>query len=426
MVAPTAGHGSPRAGLVVLLLALGPFGAGYFLSYLFRAVNAVVAPDLVRDLNLSAGDLGLLTAAYLFAFALFQLPLGILLDRYGPRRVQAALVFVGGLGALMFSYGSDATTLTVARALIGLGFAGGLMAGFKAVVIWVPAERRAFANALVMSAGAVGLIVSTSPAEAAIAQFGWRNVFLLLAGITFLTALAILVLVPDHGSQGVSPAALRTQVRQLGRILTDRVFLAIVPLLALTAGAQIAIQTLWAGPWLRDVAGMSRDQVADMLALAAVAFLVGVLASGAVADWLQRRGVSLLTTMLAFLIVFFGAQIAIILELTAYNALIWFAFGMCGQVAVLGYPWLAQHFGSELAGRSNAGVNVMMFGAAFFIQYAIGIIIDMSPQSATGGYPPDAYRAAFGVFLLVQIIALVWYVANLGLIRRTEQAFRRS
>ena len=85
---------------------LAPFALGYFLSYLFRAVNAVVGPDLVAELGLSAAELGLLTSAYLFAFALFQLPLGVLLDRFGPRRVQAACSRCAALGALLFAIGA--------------------------------------------------------------------------------------------------------------------------------------------------------------------------------------------------------------------------------------------------------------------------------------------------------------------------------
>ena len=170
----------------IALLALVPFSFGYFLSYLYRAVNAVVAPDLVRDIQLDAAGLGLLTAAYLLAFALFQLPLGLLLDRYGPRRVQAALVGWAAVGSVMFAVGENVTTLTIARAIIGMGFAGGLMSGFKAVVLWVPEARRALANACVMSLGALGLLVATVPMEFAVQAIGWRRVFWWLAGITAL------------------------------------------------------------------------------------------------------------------------------------------------------------------------------------------------------------------------------------------------
>ena len=159
------------------MIALVPFSLGFFFSYLYRAVNAVIAPDLVRDIGLSAGELGLLTASYLFAFSMFQLPLGILLDRYGPRRVQATLVAIGGIGALIFAMAESIAVLTVARAIIGLGFAGGLMSGFKAVVIWVPEARRALANAWVMSTGALGLLIATAPMQIVVQNFGWRLAF---------------------------------------------------------------------------------------------------------------------------------------------------------------------------------------------------------------------------------------------------------
>ena len=185
--------------LVVLVLA--PFALGYFLSYFFRSVNAVVGPRLVADLGLSAAELGLLTSAYLFAFALFQLPLGVLLDRFGPRRVQAALFACAATGALLFAIGQDIATLTVARALIGLGFAGGLMSGFKAVVLWVPEPRRALANAGIMSFGALGVLVATVPTELAVQAVGWRSVFVGLAAITFAVATLIFVAVPEQGAR---------------------------------------------------------------------------------------------------------------------------------------------------------------------------------------------------------------------------------
>ncbi|NJM56410.1 MAG: MFS transporter [Synechococcales cyanobacterium RU_4_20] len=169
---------SPLGPVAIGLYVLLPFGIGYFLSQMFRSVNAVVGPDLVRDVGLGAAELGLLTSAYLLAFALFQLPLGVLLDRYGPRRVQSVLIALAGVGSLLFAIGESFLVLTAARALIGLGFAGGLMSGFKAVVLWVPDKRRALANAVVMSFGALGIIVATQPVDMSVQAFGWRAVFL--------------------------------------------------------------------------------------------------------------------------------------------------------------------------------------------------------------------------------------------------------
>ena len=399
------------ASLGLTAIVLLPFGLGYFLSYLFRAVNAVVGPDLAAQIGLSASELGLLTAAYLLAFACFQLPLGVLLDRYGPRRVQAALLVIAAAGSALFAAGSDVWVLSIARALIGVGFAGGLMSGFKAVVLWVPEPRRALANSCVMSLGAIGLLSATAPMEWAVQAAGWRSVFLCLAAITMLTAVLILTLVPER-----TPAAtgdnLATQVKTLGSILGDRAFWALAPLLGATAGTHIAIQTLWAGPWFRDVAGLDRLGAANHLFLMAAAFFVGILVSGALTDWFVRRGASELDVMLGFLALFLTAQFLIIVNWRPLTLPAWLAFGMSGQVAILAYPWLSKHFGAARSGRANTAMNLVIFAAAFLAQAAIGAVIDLFPRSAGGAYSPFAYQVGFGTFLALQLLGLLWYLAH--------------
>lgn len=420
-----APSGTP--GLALLFVALMPFGLGYFFSYLYRAVNAVVAPDLVRDLGLTASELGLLTSAYLLAFALFQPMLGILLDRFGPRRVQAALVATGAAGALLFSFGNDAITLAIARAVIGVGFAGGLMSSFKAVVIWVPEPRRALANSCVMSLGGLGVILASAPMAWMAGHLGWRQAFVLLAVVTFVVAAIILFVVPERdGVAGAKPAPLSTQLREVGSVYRDPVFLALAPVLAIPAGCHIALQTLWAGPWLRDIAGLDRAAVGEHLLVMGVAFLAGILLSGVLADRLTRRGVSLLTVNIGFLVVFLASQVAIILGPDVVSPLLsWSLFVMSGSTAVLAYPWLASYFGAALSGRSNTAVNLLMFGMAFLVQAAVGWVIDLYPRSPTGGYAAEAYRIAFAIVLGLQVIALVWYLANRRLLAAAEGSMSR-
>ncbi|MGI9520390.1 MAG: MFS transporter [Hyphomicrobiaceae bacterium] len=404
------------------VMALGPFALGYFLSYLFRAVNAIIESDLVAEIGLGPAELGLVTAAYLGAFALFQLPLGVLLDRFGPRRVQFSLLTIGAIGALLFGLADDVVTLVIARSLIGLGFAGGLMASFKAVVIWVKEPRRALANAVVMSAGAIGLLLATAPMELATQAVGWRNVFLILAGITLSFGLVILFLVPERHA-ATRPAPIGRQIWELGGIFRDRAFLALGPLLATTAGSHIAIQTLWAGPWFRDVAGFDRDGVATYLLIMAVAFLVGILVTGAVADWLVRRGVGILTVMIVGVILFLFSQVGVVMNVTSAAMLpIWVVFGMLGQVIILAYPWLSSYFGAERSGRAQTAVNLLIFATAFAMQYAMGEMIELFPIGASGNYAPEAYQVAFGVALGLQILALLWYWANAGALRLPQSS----
>lgn len=406
--------GPPHA-LSLVIMALGPFSLGYFLSYVFRAVNAVVEQDLVREIGLGPSELGFMTAAYLGAFALFQLPLGVLLDRYGPRRVQTVLMMIAALGALLFAFATDGATLTIARALIGLGVAGGLMSGFKSVVIWVSEPRRALANSFVMSAGAIGLLVATRPIQEATEIFGWRQVFLILAGLTFIVALAIFLVVPEK-PRPAGGESLGQQLSEILRIFRDPAIISMAPLLATTAGVHVAIQTLWAGPWFRDVLGAGREEVANQLFYMAAAFFFGILFTGAVADWFARRGMSLLTVMVGFQLMYLVAQAGIVLQWTECALLLWLVFGMSGQVAILAYPWLASYFGSALSGRAHTAVNLLIFGCAFIAQYGIGAIIELYPAPPEGGYSVKSYTTAFGAFLVIQVASLIWFALTAGFI----------
>jgi MFS family permease len=399
----------PQLTPVLVASILAPFALGFLLSYLYRSVNAVTAPDLVRDIGLSASELGFLTAAYLLAFAGFQLPLGVLLDRFGPRRTQTVLMALTGVGALIFAASGGLWGLSAGRALIGIGCAGGLMAGFQAVALWLPEERRALANSIIMAVGGVGIFAATMPADFVIQAIGWRGLFLGLTSLSFAVAALIWFAVPERG---VRPAGetWRRQAEIVARIYSDPVFWRVAPLVALCAGSQVAIQTLWAGPWLSDVAGMDRDAVAANLAAMAIGYLVGTLVMGAIADWLGRRGIGLLDVMLGYIAVFLMVQLAIVLNLTSAASLLWLLFGMVGQSGILAYPWLSRYFGVGIAGRANTALNFITFTTAFAVQYIIGAIIDLWPVTAEGGYPAQAYQVSLGLFLGLQVLALIWYL----------------
>ena len=403
------------------LAALGPFALGYFFAYLYRAVNAVVAPDLVRDLSLSATGLGFLTAAYLIAYAAAQLPVGVAFDRFGPRRVQATMLAVAACGALLFAAAPGFWTLVAGRALIGAGCAGSLMAGFKAVALWLPEQRRPLGNACVMATGGLGVLSATVPSEIAASLLGWRGLFLALGLGTFAVCALIFLAVPEKPATATRPLTLPVLARSLAAIYADPVFWRIAPLVAATCGGQIAIQTLWAGPWLRDVAGLSREEVAAILAWMAGGFIFGTLIAGLVADRLARRGVSLLAIAPAFAGIFLASQAPIVFNWTGAPALTWFGFGMFGQATILLYPWLATYFGGPVAaGRSNAALNLLVFSTAFAVQYAVGVVLDLWPKTAAGGYAPGGYQVALGLCLAAQSLALVWFL--LGVPRESARA----
>lgn len=408
----------------LIFVALTPFSLSYLFSYLYRAANAVVSGDLVAELHLSPSELGLLTASYLAAFSAFQLPLGVLLDRYGPRRVQSALVIVGAIGAFLFATGGNVTTLVIGRALIGIAFSGGLMSSFKAVVIWISEPRRALANACLMSVGGVGLLLATTPLELATRYWGWRDTFLGLSAATFAVGLMIYFLVPERGT-AVPSGTLGQQIRQIGKIYRDRVFLAMAPILATTSGTHIGMQTLWAAPWFRDIVGLDRAGVANALFVMACAFVISILLVGVMTDRLVQRGYSLLTVMFGFQLVFLAAQAGLLLNPGNHAAalVLWSLFGMTGHVGVVAYPWLSKYFGLAYSGRSNTAANLLMFLFAFAVQFGAGAIIGFYPAPPAGGYSPEGYRAAFGIAYAIQLVSLGWFLANRARFRRAEEAF---
>lgn len=399
MVSPAA------ASAFTLLQVFLPFAAGYFLSYLYRTVNAVIAPDLVRDLELNATDLGLLTSVYFLTFALFQLPLGILLDRLGPRRVESALLLFAAAGALLFALSGGLHGVLVGRALIGLGVSACLMASFKAFVIWFPAPRLPAVNGWIMAAGGLGALTATAPVETILGLTGWRGLFLGLGLITFGVAVAVFLVVPER-SREMPEGSLADQWQGVVRVFRSRFFWRLAPLATLSQASFLAIQGLWAGPWLRDVAGLERSTVASYLFSVAAAMVAGYLSMGTLAYRLSRLGIRPIAVAAGGMLLFLLTQLAITLNLSGPVWLLWLLFGFFGTSGILTYAVLSQGFPPELAGRANTALNLLVFVAAFAGQWGIGAIISLWP-SVVDGYHPDAYRAAFGAILALQAIGFL-------------------
>jgi MFS family permease len=383
-----------------------PFAFAYVLSYLYRTVNAVIAPDLVARFGLSPGQLGLLTSAYFLTFAAFQLPLGLLLDRFGPRRTDAALLVVAAAGAFLFAAAGHASTLALGRALIGLGVCGCLMSGIKANVLWFPAQRLAAMNAWMFFAGGIGMVAATVPVELALKVTDWRVVFLLLGTLTLSAAAGIVRFVPEH-PRPPQIESFTAQLRGLGEVFRQRAFWDIAVAATTVQATSMAIQGLWAGPWLRNVAGLSRDGAAAHLLLMALATMAGFLLWGSLAARLARRGVPSSRVLAAGMGGFLAVQLLLALGWSGAPALLWIGFGVFGTAGSLTYAILSQRFPAAQAGRVITALNALVFALAFLVQWGIGAIIERWPAAA-GGYHPDGFRAAFAACLLVQALAFAW------------------
>ncbi|MBC2710198.1 MAG: MFS transporter [Desulfosarcina sp.] len=385
-----------------------PFAAGYFLSYLYRVVNAVIAPDLVGDLGIGPSALGLLTSTYFISFASSQLPLGVLLDRFGPRRMEAFLLLFAGLGAYLFSRSGTLAGLVVARAFIGFGVSACLMAAFKAYTLWFPREKWPLVNGFQMAAGGLGALAATAPVEAALHVTDWRGVFMVLAVLTLLVAVAVYTVVPEKPSSGAAES-LKDQLQGVKTVFTSLEFWRAAPLTTLSQASFLSIQGLWAGPWLKDVAGLERMAVANVLLWVAVAMIGGFILLGSLAGRLSRFGISVLTTSVTGMCLFMGVQLLMMVGSVEWVLPMWLLFGFFGTSGIIAYAALSQRFPVQLSGRVTTAVNLLVFVAAFVGQWAIGAIIGIWPVGADGNYALEGYRTGFAVMVGLQTITLVWF-----------------
>jgi len=386
-----------------------PFALGYFISYFFRNVNAIIEADLVGDLGFSAASLGLLTSVYFISFASFQLPLGLLLDRFGPRRTESVLLIFAALGALIFSMAESLSGLILGRLLIGFGVSACLMASFKAYVLWFPPDRLPLMNGLQMVAGGLGAMSATVPLRTALEFTDWRGVFLILSGLTLFSALVLWLVYPEkEGSTG--PVPMKKQLEGLKTVLTSRPFLAIAPLVMFSQSAQMAIQGLWAKPWLRDVAGLDEAECANHLMWMMAAMMAGFFLLGLLSERLyQARKISPVTVGVSAMAVFIVLQLLMALGWTAQPMLLMTAFSFFATAGILPYAGLSQIFPKDLSGRVSTSLNLTVFLGAFAVQWGLGEIISLWPTQGKG-YAPESYGAAFGSLAVLQLFGLLWFI----------------
>jgi MFS family permease len=392
----------------------GVWSAAFLLSYFFRSANAVIAPELRAAFELDAASLGLMTSAFFAAVGLAQLPLGIALDRWGPRRVVPTTMLAGVAGAWVFGSATDFASLTAGRALLGLGFAGVLMGALQAFGRWFPENRFATVSGSFIALGTLGGLLAGTPLALLTAAVGWRPVFLDGAAVITAAAGTIAFASRDAPAPLGSPAA-RTPITppapapvgSLATVLRDPGFWRIALLDLFCVGTFLAVQALWAGAYLADVHGLPPVAVGDLVLVMALGVAAGNLASGALADRFGRRRV-----VLAFGSGFIACHLALALAgpgtPVAVLTAIYLAFGVLASFGVVLFADVRAVFPTHLAARALTAVNLAGIGGAMLVQWGMGVIIELG-RDAGGGYGIAAYRPAFLVTAVLGVVAVGVY-----------------
>ena len=391
---------------ILFLRLFLPFAIGNFLGSFYRSVNAILGHDIVAELHLSAEDIGLLTSVFFLVYAGVQIPLGMALDRFGARRVSALLFLVAGLSAYVLAEASDFSVMLAARAAMGLGISVAFMGALKSVVDWVPREKLPFTNSLIMTMGGAGIMTATYPLQYVLNFTDWRGVFFWLSIVTAILVVALFVLPPEkpRTSAQHSIGALRGVIQ----VFTNKDFLRMVPLGSSAQGVNMAMSSLWAGPWMRDVMGLSREETAAVLFGMATTITISALCIGSIGGFLARFGVPLTRTSSVGIAGFILFETLILLDAPLSPWLLWLPYAFCATAPTLVYAVFAESFPPHMAGRVNTAYNFTTFTFAFIVQWFMGAVIDLWPPVAEGRFAPEGYHWGFGIIIAIQLTAFMW------------------
>ncbi len=396
---------SSRAAVVVFLC----FAFAYFFSALVRGVTATLAPQFSAEIGLGAGDLGLLAGAYFIGFAAMQLPLGRALDRFGPRRVLVAFIAVAVIGCTAFALARSFVGLTLARALIGMGVSACLMAPMTLFRHRFGDAAQMRANSWMLMTGSLGMLASTLPVQWLLPLLGWRGLFWGLA-VSFATAMVMIAWwVPrDAVTPTVASTVATEQAAGYGAVFRHPSFLRFAPMGFFHYGGLVAVQSLWAGPWLSQVCGYTPAQTAlglfaINLSMLAAFSLWGVLvprlyARGWTAQRLIARGVPLSLLLLAM-------AVALGHRATAWA---WALFCVSSTVVSLSQPAIGQAFAHSSAGRALSAYNLIIFLGIFVLQWGIGLAVD--GLRAVGWSTESSFQGAFALMTAGCLFSYVWFL----------------
>jgi predicted MFS family arabinose efflux permease len=392
------------------------FACAYFISYAFRSINAVIAPELINELHISNSQLGLLSAAYFIGFGATQIPVGLCLDKFGPRLTEMSLMMLAILGALIFSYADDFSSLLIGRIFIGMGVSACLMAAFSGFRAWFPLQMQGQLASGMLVFGASGALMTSWPLHAALPYMGWRGVFVAMAALCCLAIAGLYLGLPPKVKKLSDPKSFTKDGEanlswaSYKPILTNPFFWRIFPLGTFCYGGFIAIQTLWFGPWLTGVMEYSAESASQVLFSFNAVLLSAYALNALLLPKLAKHGI----TTLRYLTWMVGA--ALIFQACAFYlrgawvCLWWYLLAIACASYVLAQSLIVSYFPKSYSGRVSTTYNLTLFIGAFIVQWGIGYLVDIGIEA---GWPrATAFDIALGIYLCIQVVGYVWFLIS--------------
>ena len=384
------------------------FAFGYFLSCLLRAITATLSPILTLEFNLLAADLGLLAGGYFLGFACMQIPLGYLLDKYGPKKIVSSFLLIALIGTSSFALAQSFSGLLISRILIGVGVSACLMAPLTGYRIWFAENQQQRANSWMLMIASLGFLSSTLPVQLLLPSFGWRWIFGGIAALILVSIILMLAFIPKWDHQ--KDESLKDQIKQgsLADVWKNKFFISVIPMGLFNYGGLMAIQTLWAGPWMIRVAGYTPLESATGLFWINITMLISFFLWGYFLPKITNLGFSALKILKLGLPISFFVMLIIILIGPKAGAFYITLFILSSIFLSVTQPAVGLSFPSYLAGKALTSFNLLIFLGTFIMQWLMGLVIDLIKNF---GYSEIlGFKSAFSVFLILSLISYIFFL----------------
>jgi len=384
------------------------FACGYFLSCLLRAITATLSPLLTSEFNLLAGDLGLLAGGYFLGFASMQIPLGYLLDKHGPKKIVSSFLLIAIIGTAAFSLAQNFSGLLISRVLIGIGVSACLMGPLTGYRIWFADEYQQRANSWMLMIASTGFVFSTLPVQILLPIFGWRWIFGGIAVLIFLVIILTLLFIPSWKKDEQSNK--ETNTGSLSDIWKNKFFRSTIPLGLFNYGGIMAVQTLWAGPWMIRVAGYDPLQSATGLFWINTTMLIAFFVWGYILPKINNLGMDTMKLMKFGLPISYLSLLIIIVSGESAGATHFIVYIFTSIVLTLTQPAVAMRFPTSLAGKSLTSFNLLIFLGTFIMQWGIGLVIDLC--KFFGNNEIQSFQISFAVYLVICVFCYLYFILN--------------
>ena len=384
------------------------FAFGYFLSCLLRAITATLSPVLTLEFELMAADLGLLAGGYFLGFASMQIPLGYLLDKFGPKKIVSSFLLIALIGTVSFALAQNFSGLLVSRILIGVGVSACLMAPLTGYRIWFAENQQQRANSWMLMIASLGFLSSTLPIQLLLPSLGWRWIFGGIAALILISIFLMLVFIPKWNHQKDESLENSERKGSLADVWKNKFFISVIPMGLFNYGGLMAIQTLWAGPWMIRVAGYTPLESATGLFWINITMLISFFLWGYFLPRITNLGFSALKILKLGLPVSFLIMLIIIILGSKAGAFYITLFILSSIFLSVTQPAVGLSFASHLAGKALTSFNLLIFLGTFIMQWVMGLVIDL--VKIFGYTEIIGFKAAFSFFLFLSLISYIFFL----------------